>query len=151
MFMFSSSLAQTYHSHICSWWGWSTVIWKRRETERGTDICFAARSYKRLIIITLIFLFPPNDEDKWENKKLKASRTCYKIITVRVLGGNAPAMGHNWRTNGSKVPLLAFPPLLVVDGQRGASAGFSLAFSAFSFSLMLIFMCIIVSVWAVHR
>ncbi len=108
-------MAQTYHFHICSWWGWSTVIWKRRETERGTDICFAARSCK-----CLIMLFP-NDEDKWGNKNLRASRTSYKTITVRVLRGNIPAMGHNCRsTNGGdpavKYLFLPFLLFLVMGG-----------------------------------
>lgn len=38
----TESAPNTYRFHICSWWGWSTVIWKKGETERRTDNCIAA-------------------------------------------------------------------------------------------------------------
>lgn len=50
----------------------------------------------------------------------------------------------------SKVPLFAFP-LLLVDGWRGAGAGFSLAFAALSSSPLLILTSVVISVRAVDR
>lgn len=57
---------------------------------------------------------------------------------------------YKWRRSSSKVPLLAFS-LLLVDGWSGAGRGFGLAFAPFSLSPLLIFTCIIICVWAVHR
>lgn len=53
-------------------------------------------------------------------------------------------------SSSSKVPLLAFPSLLV-DGLRHAFVRFSLAFALLSLTPLLTFMCVGVSFWAVQR
>lgn len=57
--------SNTYHFHICSWWGWSTVIWKKGETERWTEGCIAAAiGWKNPQLIILILTL-------WADRNLK--------------------------------------------------------------------------------